>query len=248
MASTQVATSKSRSSHVIRENVWHLVVLTKNQFPDCQGLQPTPLYQSWGFNAINKAKDFIQPIHAGYEHCVVLTNIGLHEKEWNTTVILYDSLISLHPNPRSKYFERPAISWQVAQLLRPSLPGKKQSFYVKVKPCMQQANGWDCGIFCIVHCVSLVLGKRSEKVVYDGSIRHQFDDMVKHRKHHRKSDTKRFRCRGSFKKIDRMVEISEMLYTFETICQSDASNLGQLNILWELQTSFSSKMFHSEKW
>ena len=54
------------------------------------------LYNGIDFNSIDPRKDFIQPVTAGENHFVVLTNIGLPEGHDLNELICYDSLIHLN--------------------------------------------------------------------------------------------------------------------------------------------------------
>ena len=155
--------------------------LLHQQFPTLQGLQHSSLYKVYGFEAIDPQKDFLQICHAGYEHWVVLTNIGIPQNERSHKIRLYDSLIQLSPGYSDRCVERSAIDWQVCQIMRNQSSPEclKKNITMEIMPCQQQNNCFDCGIFAIANAFTLAhLGNPSE-IVYTGEMRKEFAEMIK---------------------------------------------------------------------
>ncbi len=159
----------------------HFLVITgllKMQFPELNALFPTTLYLGTGFPCINPSHDFIQPIHAGSDHWAVLTNIFVEKDQRHNTVILYDSMIRMENNSRTKCIISSAVFWQANQLLH-SKGSNMSNITIRVHPCMQQSNAWDCGPFAIANCIMLAYGKDPQFVKYTGNLRSQIYNMTK---------------------------------------------------------------------
>ena len=125
----------------------------KEQFPMLDGFH-SPILYAHRFPPISKGKDFIQIIHNGAEHWVVLTNIGLNPELKDTDIIMYDSMIKFDAGSRTQVTPSNATFWQACQLVA----DKSFSLTVHIRPCEQQKNGSDCGMFAIANAVSLANG------------------------------------------------------------------------------------------
>ncbi len=133
-----------------------------NKFPDIKGLQMTQLYQTNGFDP-TLGKPFIQVVHAGHSHWALLTNIGLDGNRENT-LIMYDSFLDMTKG-RNNICIPPRIVWQACQLLkRPQLDSYIKPICIEVRPCMQQTNGWDCGILAIANALAVAHNEKPEEL------------------------------------------------------------------------------------
>ena len=125
----------------------------RKQYPSLDGLHSPILYRAHRFPTVQTGKDFIQIIHNGAEHWVVLTNIGLNEEVKDKEIILYDSKIKFDQGSRNEVTPNNATYWQACQLVS----NKSNSLTVNVRPCQQQDNGFDCGMYAVANAVSLAL-------------------------------------------------------------------------------------------
>jgi hypothetical protein len=94
---------------------------------------------------------------------------------------LYDSFTQLDQKHKPTSVH-PTYEWQVAQLLKKSSTGSVLK--IQVRSCQQQANRLsinlhDCGLYLIMNCVSLALGKSPEHVFYTPGFWHQLLEMFK---------------------------------------------------------------------
>ncbi len=211
----------------------HMLLLTgqlQKQHPNVSALFPTTLYMSTGFPKIDFCKDFIQPIHAGSDHWAVLTNIFVDPKERHNTVILFDSLVVMEKNSRTKCNINPAVFWQAAQLLQKDFrqaQANEWGLIVKVYPCMQQSNAWDCGIFCIANVLALVAGRNPAYIRYTGNLRQQFLEMVKcHNLYEMECvPTTKHSIHAHLQRIEKLVSMCEMekMTTIMCHCQMPKS-------------------------
>jgi hypothetical protein len=152
--------------------------LCRLQFPDKCGFQNT-LYCNTGFFPISPGEDFIQPIHSGHDHWVMVTNVGLTaEQKENREVILYDSLIQMQSGSNTNCLIPDAILWQVAQMLRVGNEQGDKNITLHVRPCQQQNNGVDCGVFALANTISLAMGQSAEHIVYSANFRHELLTML----------------------------------------------------------------------
>ena len=140
-----------------------------------QGFFDTALYTTYGFDAIDPELDFAQPIHTGSSHWSFLTNIGVPVEERRNTVYYYDSLIKMRPGSMTRAIVPPAVEWQVCQLLRNS---RESNYIIKIRPCPQQQNFSDCGLFALANCANLCFGFNISEIFYTGDLRSEFFNML----------------------------------------------------------------------
>ena len=144
-------------------------------FPALTGLNPTHLYQVCGFPLLDPVNDFIQMIHNGAEHWVLLTNIGIEPHLRKTHVNMYDSMIRFEANSRNVFKCTNATFWQASQLLNPADFGQ---LTIHARPCQQQENGYDCGMFAVANAVALAHGLLPENIKYTPQFRTEFLEMA----------------------------------------------------------------------
>ena len=130
-----------------------------------------------GFKTVDLSRDYIQILHADY-HWVVATNIGVPQDRRLREVRLYDSLIRLQADTDLSFHLVPKLSWFMAELLRSSARESHDSFDVRMMPCQQQPNTYDCGVFAIANAITLANNVSPEDIVYVGDMRQQMKAMV----------------------------------------------------------------------
>ena len=96
----------------------------------------------------------------------------------------------MQPGSRTRALLPPAVEWQCCQLLRET---SEPNYIIKIRPCAQQQNGMDCGLYAIANMVSLAFGYDPEMLVYTGDLRKEFlgmilDKKIKMFQHKLKSD------------------------------------------------------------
>ena len=155
-------------------------ILIKKKFPEICGLQETWLYNSFGYNAVQTNQKFIQAIHNGTNHWLMVTNIGLPDDAKVNEVIIYDSLIKMQRNSQNIYNLNESVKLQCCQLLRGVLASHDISnIVVHIKPCQQQQNSTDCGLFCVANMLAVANGHDPGRVYYPESLRMAFLEMLK---------------------------------------------------------------------
>ena len=153
------------------------LVLLKNYFGiNIQGFFDTGVYSTYGFKSINPELDFAQPIHTGSSHWSLLTNIGVPQEERKNTVYYFDSMIKMRPGSMTRAIVPPAVEWQVCQLLRNT---QESNYIIKIRPCSQQQNFSDCGLFALANCTNICFGFDVSETCYTGNLRSEFFKMLK---------------------------------------------------------------------
>eukprot|EP00794_Sanderia_malayensis_P004341 gene4341-4918_t len=118
--------------------------------PEASGLQDTVLGQRLHFKPM-PSMPFVQIVHDGKLHWVVLTTYGCQEGE----ILLLDSLFSGNINQ--------AVKQQICHLMK----CQHDIIKVKVAPVQQQKNSFDCGVFSIAFMHSTVVGENISTISYD---------------------------------------------------------------------------------
>ena len=112
----------------------------KNQFHAQYGLQDTLLGQKLMLK--EQKGEFVQILHNGNYHWVVISNINRSKDEMN----YYDSLF--HGKIRDH------VKMQICNIFKCN--GKELT--VNVKACKQQTNGDDCGVFAVANLFHILTG------------------------------------------------------------------------------------------
>ncbi len=158
----------------------YFLTLLKRQFPEIKGLNLTQLYNSSGYPAVSTDYYFIQPCHSGSDHWTMIENKNVPPERRHNTVNLYDSFIHYTFKTKNSCDVPSAIEWQICQLLATKTFDYGKVIEIRILPCHQQSNGYDCGVFAIANCISVAFGYKPEEIFYcSENMRPQLLDMLK---------------------------------------------------------------------
>ena len=123
-----------------------------NQFPNINGLQDTTLGIVFQFDT--HTSEFIQVLHTGSRHWVMVSTINCAQREVN----YYDSSFK----SMTTFTKKQIVS------LFPDDVGP--TIKVNIQSVQQQTNSVDCGIYSIASAASLLHGENPELIHYDSSL------------------------------------------------------------------------------
>ena len=134
----------------------------KNQFHAQYGLQDTLLGQKLMLK--EQKGEFVQILHNGNYHWVVISNINRSKDEMN----YYDSLF--HGKIRDH------VKMQICNIFKCN--GKELT--VNVKACKQQTNGVDCGVFAVANLFHILTGADIDRTkIQDDKMRDHLLQCIK---------------------------------------------------------------------
>ena len=143
--------------------------LLKIQFPNIGGVFDTIMYKRQGYPRVPANTAFIQPCHSGGMHWSLLSNVNVPQAYRNYQVHLHDSLVNFSLFSKRHCDVPSALEWQACQLILTrdrDDDNYGKMIEIKVIPCAQQKNSYDCGIFTMANAISLVMGLNPEDLVY----------------------------------------------------------------------------------
>ena len=149
-------------------------IFLKNQFHAQYGLQVTVLGQKLMFK--EQKGEFVQILHNGNYHWVVVSNINCSKDEIN----YYDSLF--HGKIRDH------VKMQICSIFKCS----GNELTVNVKACQQQTNGADCGVFAVANLFHILTGADIGRTkIQEDKMRNHLLQFIKsgHFKEFEKSDS-----------------------------------------------------------
>ncbi len=222
------STRRGSRAYLTDAHLMYAMVLLQKQFPCIGGLQETYRYRDdqRGFNPVNHSEPYLQLCQSGGAHWVCLTNRNsdgsLTKKD---TVNLYDSMVILNPENNREPHISPSIFSQVAQMLKSADQSYGQTFNVKLLPCTQQSTSYECGLYAIANAVTIANGKSPSEVVYTGSMREEFLNMIMNKQlqmfEHVPKDPNNHKHRflvHSSEGIRDKQELKPMEVAFDTVC------------------------------
>ena len=125
--------------------------LLKQKFNGVGGLQDT-LLKPWVQNPLKSDQNFVQMLHIGSNHWLMVTNIGCP----SDTVKVFDSLATGGPTTELKN--------EIARMLQ------TQSDFIKIEfmDVAHQENGSDCGVYAVANAVEICRGHDPSSCNWDG--------------------------------------------------------------------------------
>ena len=182
---TETWTHNEFSAFTYKKTMWltdlhmhYFSVLFQVQFPEMKGMYPTTLYQTSSYPPINNNETFLQIIHSGGNHWSLLTNYALPERERSDTVQCYDSWVNFLPGSKTKCELKCAAEWQACQLLYEPNSEHGKILEIRVHPCMQQRDAWNCGPLALCNAIAICFGLNPEDIVFCGDFREELLSMV----------------------------------------------------------------------